>query len=279
MVKEAGEQWREKGSIQIQSERIMKLKYFMFILIVPFYVFAQIEEVKTADKVLLIYNTDFFNDDTKQWHFSSIEYQMKENFGTFIPRINFANRFSNSEFQFEADAYILFSQKTYLFLNTGFSEGKVFPKGRAGIEFYQVLPNDFELSAGYRYLYFSPNKVNIYTGSLGYYFGDYWISFRPFFVDESGNETKSTFTLTARRYFIDSENYLTLKTGFGSYPISGNTQADFFRNDSKFFGVDYQFYIFEKTTIQVGFLFENEELSINRSRNRYNFLLAFQKIF
>ena len=126
----------------------MKLKYFMFILIVPFYVFAQIEEVKTADKVLLIYNTDFFNDDTKQWHFSSIEYQMKENFGTFIPRINFANRFSNSEFQFEADAYILFSQKTYLYFNTGFSEGKVFPKGRAGIEFYQVLPNDFELSAG-----------------------------------------------------------------------------------------------------------------------------------
>lgn len=237
------------------------------------------KEIKTDDRILITFNNDFFDDDTRSWQFASAEYQFRESFGTLIPRLNFANRFSNSEIQFEADAYVLFSQKTYLYLNTGFAEGKVFPKSRAGLELYQVLPFDAEISLGYRYLYFSPNKANIYSGSIAYYFGDYWISFRPFFVTEPGSKTKSTFTLTGRRYFIDSENYLTVRAGFGSYPVSGNTQADFFRNDSKFFGVDYQFYILEKTTVQLGFLLENEELDINRSRSRYNFLIAFQKIF
>lgn len=235
-------------------------------------------ELRTDDKILITFNNDFFNDETNSWQFASGEYQIKESFGTFIPRLNFANRFSNSEFQFEADAYVLFTTKTYLYLNTGFAEGKVFSKSRAGIELYHVFPIDVELSVGYRYLYFSPNKVNIYTGSLGYYFEDYWLSFRPFFVNESGTETKSTFTIIGRRYFADSENYLTLRAGFGSYPVSGNTQADFFRNDSKFFGVDYQFYIFDKTTVQFGFLFENEELNINKSRSRYNLSVAVQKI-
>lgn len=236
------------------------------------------QDVKTSDKILISFNNDFFNDDTKSWQFASAEYQFRESFGTFIPRLNYANRFSNSELQFEADAYVLFSPKSYLYLNTGFAEGEVFPKGRAGLELYYVLPINVELSLGYRYLYFSPSKVNIYTGSIGYYFDDYWISFRPFFVNESNEKTKSTFTFIGRRYFVDSENYLTLRAGFGSYPVSGNTQADFFRNDSKFIGVDYQFYIFDKTTLQLGFLYENEELNIDRSRSRYNILIAFQKI-
>lgn len=237
------------------------------------------QDVKASDKILITFNNDVFNDDTKSWQFASAEYQFRKSFGAFIPRLNFANRFSNSELQFESDAYVLFSRKTYLYLNTGFAKGEVFPKGRAGLELYHVLPNNIEISLGYRYLYFSPNKVNIYTGSIGYYFGDYWISFRPFFVNESNEKTKSTFTFIGRRYFVDSENYLTLRAGFGSYPVSANTQADFFRNDSKFFGVDYQFYIFDKTTLQLGFLYENEELNIDRSRSRYNILIAFQKIF
>ncbi|WP_297840692.1 YaiO family outer membrane beta-barrel protein [Ignavibacterium sp.] len=199
--------------------------------------------------------------------------------GLLSRRINFANRFSNSEFQFEADAYVLFTTKTYLYLERRFCRRKSFSRtSRAGIELYHVFPFDVELSVGYRYLYFSPNKVNIYTGSLGYYFDDYWLSFRPFFVNDLNNGNKSTFTFIGRRYFVDSENYLTLRFGFGSYPVSGSTQADFFRNDSKFIGVDYQFYIFDKTTIQLGFLYENEELNINTSRSRYNFSVAVQKI-
>lgn len=263
----------------------MKVKFYklslIIVIIFSLYNFAQDinqQKVKTDDKILVIFNNDFFNDETKSWQFASGEYQIKESFGAFIPRINFANRFSNSEFQFEADAYVLFTTKTYFYFNTGFAEGKVFPKSRAGIELYHVFPFDVELSVGYRYLYFSPNKVNIYTGSLGYYFDDYWLSFRPFFVNDLNNGNKSTFTFIGRRYFVDSENYLTLRFGFGSYPVSGNTQADFFRNDSKFIGVDYQFYIFDKTTIQLGFLYENEELNINTSRSRYNFSVAVQKI-
>lgn len=263
----------------------MKIKIHLLLLIIilisSFYNFAQEisqKESKTDDKILITFNNDFFNDETKSWQFASGEYQFKESFGTFIPRLNIANRFSNSELQFEVDAYVAFTKKTYLYLNAGFAEGKVFPKSRAGIELYQVFPIDVELSIGYRYLYFSPNKVSIYTGSLGYYFGDYWISFRPFFVNDLAMETKSTFTLIGRRYFVDAENYLTLRAGFGSYPVSGNTQADFFRNDSKFIGVDYQFYIFDKTTILLGFLYENEELNINRSRSRSTVSVAVQKI-
>ncbi len=250
-------------------------------LIFSFFNFAQQTEqqdLRTDDKILLTFNNDFFNDNTKSWQAASAEFQLRESFGTFIPRLNFANRFSNSELQLEADAYVLFSKKTYLYLNTGFAEGKVFPKGRAGIELYHTFPIDFEISVGYRYLYFSSTKVNIYTGSIGYYFGNYWISFRPFFVNESNDKTKSTFTMIGRKYFADSENYLTIRVGFGSYPVTGNTQADFFRSDSKFIGVDYQFYLFEKTTLQIGFLYENEKLNIDRLRSRYNISLSVQRI-
>lgn len=263
----------------------MKNIFFLIILFI-FYsaktLFAQEQnqdDVKTKDKILLHYNTDHFDDDTKSWQFFSIEYQFKEPFSTIIPRVNFANRFTNSGLQPEADVYLLLSEKNYFFLNTGFSDGKVFPKTRFAIEYYQIVPGNFELSAGYRYLYFSPDKINIITASVGYYFSDYWLSFRPFFVNEPGRNNKSTFTLIGRRYFADAENYLSVKAGFGSYPVSGNTQADFYRNDSKYFGIDYQFYILEKTTLQLGFLYEKEDLRIDKSRGRYNFLLSVQKIF
>lgn len=259
--------------------KIFSLVTFFFCLsLIAFAQDTNQQKIKTDDKILLSFNNDFFSDETKSWQFASGEYQFKETFGSFIPRLNFANRFSNSEIQFEADAYIFLSTKTYFYLNAGLAEGKVFPRSRAGIELYQIIPFNIELSAGYRYLYFSPNNVNIYSGSVGYYFGDYWISIRPYFVNESGSKTKTSITITGRRYFVDSENYLTVRAGYGSYPASGNTQADFNRNDSKFFGVDYQFYILERTTLQIGFLLENEELNFNKSRSRYNFSIALQQI-
>ncbi|MCO4294620.1 YaiO family outer membrane beta-barrel protein [Solitalea sp. MAHUQ-68] len=170
------------------------------------------------NKVTINYTLDHFksvNEDP--WQTLTLSYGHKTIIGTVTTRVNYAQRFGSTGFQYEMDAYPKISENNYGYINYGFSQNTMFPKHRLGAELYHSFPNAFEGSLGMRTLFFSGSSVSIFTGSLGKYIGDYWISFRPYVTPGSEGTSVSGF-LTTRRYFSDPANYLSLQLGYGISP-------------------------------------------------------------
>jgi len=163
----------------------------------------------------LNYASDHFSETYDPMHYAYIQFSRRTVFGSIFARLNYSGRFGSHGTQIEADLYPRLAEGVYAYLNYGISSSDLFPRHRAGAELYtKLLPNS-EGSFGIRYLNFgSSPSVTIYTASLGLYSGNYWISFRPYFIPNQAAVSTSA-NLTIRRYLGDSENFFSLRAGAG----------------------------------------------------------------
>ena len=229
------------------------------------------------NKLSLQYSIDMFPD-TAPWHLTYLEYSRKLKFGTVIARLNYANRFKKNGFQIETDGYIKFRRGTYTYLNLGVSDASIFPKFRFGIEPYQKLPLSFEISLGLRYLKFRSTDVWIYTGSLGKYIGNFWISYRFYFTPKTERKKFSS-VLYIRKYFFDADNYMTLRLGAGIVSYTALEDEQFSGLSSKGAALEYQFNIAPLTFIQGEFTYRNFEYFKGKFRNLYGLELGIERRF
>lgn len=169
----------------------------------------------TADQSLAFEGSYSWFNNISDWQEALLEYEHKTKWITGIGRTNYAHRFNESGIQFETDLYPKISKKMYAYINLGYSPSNIFPEFRYGGELYGSLPAAFELSAGFRRLHFETDTVTMYTGSVGKYFGNYWISLRPFITPQAGDASFSL-TLFVRRYFSTADSYVTLIVGGGN---------------------------------------------------------------
>ena len=185
--------------------------------------------------------------------------------GSVVARLNYADRFGKNAVQPEVDLYPKIYRGIYAYLNAGFSNGSLFPKQRYGAEIFASLPHSFEASAGMRYLYFgADSKVTMYTGSVGFYTGNYWLSLRPYFTPDSGRTSVSA-SLTARRYFKNPEHYFSLRIGAGFSPelISLQSAAkEFYNLQSQSVSIGYQQPLSKRWTV-------NGNLSLGRQETLF----------
>src|SRR5690606_18462539 len=106
-------------------------------------------------------------------------------------------RFGSTGSQLEVDMYPTISQGFYAYLNFGVSNSYLYPEIRYGAELYKSLPKGFEASLGFRSLKYS-ETTNIYTGSIGWYTGNSYFSFRPY-VTPGEPKASMSGTLTYRK--------------------------------------------------------------------------------
>lgn len=172
-----------------------------------------------------------FQDDLDPWHLTSVSLGHRTSRGSIIGRANHARRFAISGVQVEADAYPRLTRYMYGYLNVGYSDASIFPDWRFGGELFANLPHAWEASAGFRQLRFGGPHVTLYTGSLGKYVGNYWVSLRPF-VRSKENGASTSASLTARRYFADADHYVGARVGYGSSPSDRITPQDIERINS-----------------------------------------------
>lgn len=176
--------------------------------------------------------------------------------GSVVARLNYANRFGMQAIQPEIDLYPKIGRNFYAYLNAGFSNGLLFARQRYGAEIFASLPHSLEASAGLRFLSFSPqSKVTIYTGSLGYYTGNFWLSLRPYLTPDSARTSMSA-ALTVRRYFKNPEHYFSVRVGAGFSPELLNTQTASGSNSKAFYSLKsqsvnlgYQYPVSKKWTV------------------------------
>lgn len=158
-----------------------------------------------------------FAGDIEAWRSGSVSLTHRGGGGSIIGRLNAANRFGTTGTQVEADAYPRMGDGRYMYINAGLSGSDVFPGERFGAELYSNLPDAWEASLGLRVLWFDGAPVTLFTGTVGKYTGNYWISVRPF-VRTRETGTSASAGLTVRRYTVDADNYLGGRVSFGSSP-------------------------------------------------------------
>lgn len=160
----------------------------------------------------------------RNWHMLTAGAELPFKSGVFIPYVNAgyqAGTTNNpaSDVQLNIDAYLTLSRLNYVLLGVGFSpDGALnyFPGQRLAAEIWQALPKGFGLSVGLRYFYWD-QTFTFLTFSAEKYAGNYWFSLRNYlFFKDYG--VSASYYLTARRYFKNSLDYLSLTLGYGTAP-------------------------------------------------------------
>lgn len=169
---------------------------------------------------------DFYENYYDPMYFSYVQFGTTTKLGGIIGRVNYAHRFDDDGIQPEIDFYPGLWKGAYGYVNYGFTTSTLFSKHRVGGEVYQSLPKSFEASLGLRYLYFDPSSdVTIYTASLGWYIKDYWLNARTYITPDFGTFSNS-YNFTARKYFADANNYISLQVGAGFSPDARRIQTN-----------------------------------------------------
>ena len=218
------------------------------------------------------YGYVYFSDSVERtlpWHLRSAELSAKTGRGTLVARVNQAERFGRSGLQVEADAYPRLTRRLYAYLNAGVSGAEIFPERRLGGELYASLPRAVEASLGARRLEFTQTDVTIYTGSLGKYAGNYYVSARPY-VTPRDDGTSVSGTLLVRRYFSSAQSYATLVAGAGRAPTDSPLEFELGRTQSYRLGLYGKTPLRERLGVRWAFGWEHEEITVTRDRFRFN---------
>lgn len=129
---------------------------------------SSLKDVAIANKIGVSYDYTHFDKQFSQpWHLASMGYSRYTKMGSVSANLNYAQRFGNSGWQGELEAYPHISKIFYSYVSFGYSPGKtVFPKYRAGFSLYANLPRSYEAEAGISYLNFG-NSTYVFTLYVG----------------------------------------------------------------------------------------------------------------
>lgn len=172
-------------------------------------------------------SVDFYSSTFNPMQYYTFRYGRQTKYGSIIAKVNLNRRFDENGAQYEVDLYPKITKGLYAYVNFGLANSFLFPDMRYGAELYKSLPKSFEVSLGFRTLKYATSTTNIFTGSVGWYNGNNYWSFRPYLTPGDTGTSKSG-NLIFRRYRSDADNYLELSAGMGYSPennqnnISGN---------------------------------------------------------
>jgi YaiO family outer membrane protein len=235
-----------------------------------------IREKMMQNSIQVSYRFSQFDRRLKNWHTTTISYSRNTSIGPIAGRINYGNRFSISELQYESDFYPKFSKHFYSSINMGFSGGKIFPEFHGGTELFYILPFACEVSVGMRYLNYKTNEVFIYTATLGAYLKNYWFSTRPIVI-QLGSTRSFTINLSARKYLSGKDHYFGASFTRGNAPSQFVSLQEIQRLTSTQEGVEYQHKFNVKTFVKLIAEHQREEYVKGQFQHRYSVEVALIK--
>jgi YaiO family outer membrane protein len=147
-------------------------------------------------------------------------------------------------YQFESELYHRFKKQGYTYFDAAWSDATILPNYRLRAEVFQNIQQlEFSLGAGI----VKPHnfkEIPLFTGTLGYYFSDYFVYARPTFSYVDNGFTKSFF-VQGRRYFTKT-NFVAVSLLRGSDTGTSrniNAMANQFGSDTYLARLSSQFKI------------------------------------
>ncbi len=206
------------------------------------------------------------------------KYSRKTKYVSIIGKVNYSRRFETDGVQFEIDLYPKIAKGLYAYMNVGYSGTSLYPKLRYGAELHQSLPKSFEISFGFRGLEYD-STTTIYTGSIGWYTGNSYWSFRPYITPGDSGSSKSG-TLNYRKYRSDADNYLTISAGMGFSPEFnrfnyGEEEEDIIDMKSQKLNIGYYFTSSNKQNVMgVQFGVVHQEMSFDPGNYYWTYTIS-----
>jgi YaiO family outer membrane protein len=178
-----------------------------------------------------------------------------------------------TELQIEAEAWPDITDKNYAYLEYAYSPGSYFPRHRAAIEVWQVLPAGWAVSSGLNYYYFDRSAF-IAAVSVEKYLGKYWLSIKGYvYFKDKGPRT--SLLINARRYFSDND-YAQVTLGTGAAPDeSFDIKTDLMRLYANAIRLAYNLSITHKLEMRIGAGYSREEYRETIWRNRFEGDISF----
>ncbi|MFW6124090.1 MAG: YaiO family outer membrane beta-barrel protein [Acidobacteriota bacterium] len=173
-------------------------------------------------------------------------------------------RFDTQDHQYKIELYPRLWQQSYGHFYITFSPKSLhYPSSSYLAEIHQSLLSSAEISLGYRKMDFNENRVSIYTGSLGYYWNQYYSWLKLYYSPEEKGNTFS-WTVNIRRYF-SLDNYIFLGFGMGSRPFEIMTIEDLWMTQAQIFLAGFNFFVFNNIRIQFFYSHWNEKEGLKRN--------------
>ncbi len=168
----------------------------------------------------------FYSDKRSSWHETAVDISRNFTAGWVTATFSHANWFGEGSNLIDLQSYPSIRHGTYGFLDVAFSpDATLYPHRRLGGEIFQSLPRGFEASAGFRYMRFGGNTL-LYTGSVGKWFGNYWILGRAFVDPDPVAGTSTSVQLSFRKYYDDADHFIGLRLGEGASPFEVQSTND-----------------------------------------------------
>lgn len=161
-------------------------------------------------------SVDVYSQSFDPMQYYLVKYVRQTKLGSIHSKINLSHRFASTGAQFEIDMYPRIAKGLYAYVNGGFSNSFLYPDFRYGAELYKSLPKSLEASLGFRALKYS-STTTIYTGSIGWYYGNSYWSFRSYLTPGKHGSSMSG-TLNYRKYRSNADNYFSIDVGMGFSP-------------------------------------------------------------
>ncbi|HMQ05934.1 MAG TPA: YaiO family outer membrane beta-barrel protein [Saprospiraceae bacterium] len=221
----------------------------------------------------------FFDEELQDpWLFYHAEYLKKFRSNAIAGRITRGSIGNIIGHLFEVDMYPRLTEKSYLYINAGFSgEKTIFPSFKLGGELYYGHKK-ISASLGIRHLSFSEFSINMFTGHVGIPMGYYFIEYRPFLFTQDGTWFPSH-VLNFRKFASNRESFVQLDLQYGTIPFSYFITDEFSRVASYRAGIQCKLRIASHFFIHPFFMYEREEFNPNQFRNRYNLQFILSKRF
>lgn len=239
---------------------------------------------ETNNEVFGRYSFDHFNRPySRRWHMLTVGGIFPYSTGKLIPSINAGHNVEagsfteSSDIQLNLETYWLFSKRNYLLAGYGISPGNYFPKHRAILDVWQVLPRGFSLSAGLRYFYWDEHFWFPHL-ALEKYAGNYWLALNNYiFFKEYG--VSASFYLTVRRYMEHQYNYLSATIGYGTAPDESIiVKTDLDRLNALSFRIDGSRMAGKRVRLTVSTGYSYEEYLNDTYRHRWSFIFGLHRI-
>jgi YaiO family outer membrane protein len=184
--------------------------------------------------------------------------------GTFVIEANQTRRLNGQDRQFGIEYYPQLWKGAYGFFDLSYSPKALwYPQTSFGAEVYQTFLSSAEFSLGYRRMSFEENPVSIYLGSLGYYLGNFYSTFRWYYSARQNIDSFS-WTVNVRRYF-SQDNFLFVSYGQGSRLFDAATIDDFLITQNRSIQTGVIWYLFQRIRLEFHMRFTDEKNGPNRN--------------
>lgn len=235
------------------------------------YMYNNLFMKRNTNVVQAFYSIDCFDHNAPQ-HLANLGYAFKVGKHSLAFRANYADRYKMNDVLLESDLYLQMNNKSYMYFNYGYAfDASLFPRHRAGYEYYMPLKYKMEASLGARYMKYISSEVFIATGHLEKYMGNHWVAFRPFYVmQDKGN----SFTLLANYRFYGKNplNYWGVELTYGNSPDDSRAtmeNAAFNNLDAYKVKLERNFMLNSISDVRISIGYTKEEYITSKFRNRY----------